>query len=94
MSLDAGIRKEYKKDYIAYKVDTNFVDIGPYKGQFKMWLNMPFDAVEDKKGICKDVTNNGHMGNGSAEIKITTEMVDVTYLIELVKQALAYQMED
>lgn len=92
LSLDAGIRKEYKKDYIAYKVDTNFVDIEPYKGHLKMWLNMPFDAVDDPQEICKDVTNIGHMGNGDAEIKITGE-TDINYVLGLASQALSYQME-
>ena len=92
LSLDAGIRKEYKKDYIAYKVDTNFVDIEPYKGHLKMWLNMPFDAVDDPQEICKDVTNIGHVGNGDAEIKITGE-TDINYVLGLASQALSYQME-
>ncbi len=91
LNLDAGIRKEYKKDYIAYKVDTNFVDIEPYKGHLKMWLNMPFDVVDDPQEICKDVTNIGHMGNGGAEIKITGE-TDINYVMGLALQALSYQL--
>ena len=93
LNLDSGIRKEYKKDYIAYKVETNFVDIEPYKGHLKMWLNMPFEDVDDPKGLCKDVTNIGHMGNGNAEIKITNNG-DMDYIIQLAIQALNYQLGD
>lgn len=91
LALDSGIRKEYKKDYIAYKVDTNFVDIEPYKGHLKMWLNMPFAEVNDPKNICKDVSNIGHMGNGDAEIRIT-DTLNIDEIIQLAKQALIYQL--
>ncbi|NNU78362.1 DUF262 and DUF1524 domain-containing protein [Clostridium estertheticum] len=92
LSLDVAIRKEYKKDYIAYKVDTNFTDIEPYKQHLKLWVNMPFDSVDDPKELFKDVTNIGHMGNGGAEIKIMTT-TDLDAVMEIIKQSLRLQIE-
>lgn len=92
LSLDSAIRKEYKKDYIAYKVDTNFTDIEPYKGHLKLWVNMPFDSVDDPELLCKDVTNIGHMGNGGAEIRINST-TDLDAVMEIVKQSLKSQIE-
>lgn len=57
-----------------------------------MWLNMPFEAVDDNKGVCRDVSYIGHAGNGDVEIKIIADM-DIEYLIELAMQALLYQLE-
>lgn len=93
VSLDAGIKKEYKKDYIAYKLDTNFVDIEPYKGHLKLWVNMPFDKVTDELNLCKDVTNIGHMGNGDAEIKITIN-TNLAAVMEIIIQSHKYQIEE
>lgn len=90
--LDTGIRVEYKKDYIAYKLDTNFVDIEPYKGHLKLWVNMPFSEVSNKTTICKDVTNIGHMGNGDVEIKVTQE-TNMTEVFNIIIQSYNYAME-
>lgn len=90
MTLDSGIRKEYKKDYIAYKIDTNFVDIEPYKGHIKLWVNMRFDEIDDPKGLFKDVTNIGHMGNGDAEVKIEG-LENLDYIIGVIQQSLNQQ---
>ncbi len=91
LTLDPGIRKEYKKYYVAYKVDTNFVDIAPYTNHLKVWLNMPYQEIEDQKNICRDVSAVGHHGNGDIEIKIDS-IEDVDYIIELASQALDYQL--
>ncbi|MBU3191752.1 DUF262 and DUF1524 domain-containing protein [Clostridium bowmanii] len=92
LSLDVGIRKEYKKYYIAYKVETNFTDIEIYKGRLKMWVNMDFDSVDDPKGLCKDVTNIGHGGNGNAEL-IIGPTSDLDAVMEIIKQSLRLQIE-
>ena len=91
LTLDPGIRKEYKKYYVAYKVNTNFVHIALYTNHLKVWLNMPYQEIEDQKNICRDVSAVGHHGNGDIEIKIDS-IEDVDYIIELASQALDYQL--
>lgn len=93
LALDPGIRKEYKKHYIAYKVDTNFADIEPLQNYFKLWLNMPFTELNDEKKISKDFSNIGHLGNGQIGIQVDASS-DLVYILELTKQALAYQLDE
>lgn len=83
INLDPAIREEFKKYYVAYKLDTNFVDIMPQKSNLKIWINLPFTAIYDPKGLCKDMTNIGHWGNGDIEITMDTkeQIEDILALI-------------
>jgi len=47
-NLDSSVRMEFKKLYIAFKMSTNFVDIVPQKSRLQLFLNMPFDAIQDR----------------------------------------------
>ena len=86
LNLDASVREEPKKLYIAYKTTTNFVDIVPQKRGLRLSLNMKFDEIDDPKNICKDVTNIGRWGNGDVEFKISGfEYID--YAMELIQQS-------
>lgn len=83
-NLDSSVREEFKKKYIAYKATTNFVDIVPQQNRLRLSLNMAFTEIHDPKGICKDVTDLGRLGNGDIEIGIasTNDIGDVMYLIQ------------
>lgn len=93
LNLDSSVRQEIKKKYIAFKVTTNFVDVGPQKKCLLLYLNMAFDQVHDPKGLCRDVSSLGHLGNGDVEISLrsTDELDDV---MDLVKQAFDIQFAD
>jgi len=91
LSLDPGIQKEYKKWYIAYKIETNFADFETCKDHFNLTLNMPFTELNDPNQISRDVTNIGHMGNGSIEIKVNSKS-DLVYILSLIKQSLNKQL--
>jgi len=84
LNLDASVREEYKKLYIAYKTITNFVDIIPQKSKLLLVLNMNFDEINDPKSLCRDITNLGRWGNGNVEsgIENISELDDVMFLIE------------
>lgn len=83
-NLDSSVREEYKKNYIAYKTTTNFVDIVPQKSRLRLTLNMAFNEVHDSKGICKDVSGMGRWGNGDIEFGVSNfnEIEDAMYLIQ------------
>ncbi|BDE51304.1 hypothetical protein EEGS01_37630 [Escherichia coli] len=53
MRLDAGITQEVLKLYIAFKAETNFVDVVPQKSRLRLSLNMQFHELVDPKGIAK-----------------------------------------
>jgi predicted transport protein len=62
LALDPNIAEEILKLYIAYKAETNVVDIVPQAARLRLSLNMPFAELRDPKGMAKDVTNLGRWG--------------------------------
>ena len=62
MNLFPAVKKDYKKLYVAYKMDTNFVDIVFQKQRLRISINMKFSEINDPNGICKDVTGLGRCG--------------------------------
>ncbi len=92
-NIDASVKEEVKKLYIAYKTTTNFVDIVPQKSRLRLSLNLRFDEIDDPNGICKDVTNLGRWGNGDVEVGISsTEELD--YIMFLINQSFQKHAED
>lgn len=83
-NLSPEVKREFKKLYIAYKLDTNFVDIVVQKQRLRISLNMKFSEIHDPKGLCKDITGLGRWGNGDVEVLFehTSEIDDVMELIE------------
>lgn len=83
-NLSPDVKREFKKLYIAYKLDTNFVDIVVQKQRLRISLNMKFSEIHDPKGLCKDITGIGRWGNGDVEVffEHTSEIDDVMELIE------------
>lgn len=81
MNLSPDVKREYKKLYIAYKLDTNFVDVVIQKQRLRISVNMKFSEIHDSKGICKDITGLGRWGNGDAEM-LMEHTADVDDIME------------
>ena len=79
--------------YVAYKAETNFVDIVPQAKRLRLSLNMSFAEISDPKGLCKDVTRLGRWGNGDVEVGLSS-LEELPYVIGLVRQALEIQLGD
>lgn len=93
LALDPCVTEEFLKLYVAYKAETNFVDVVPQKSRLRLSLNMKFHEVRDPRGLCRDVTNLGRWGNGDVEVALSrTE--DLPYVMGLVRQAFEKQMGD
>ncbi|MCB1859933.1 MAG: DUF262 domain-containing protein [Gammaproteobacteria bacterium] len=91
LALDACVTEEFLKLYVAYKAETNFVDIVPQKSRLRLSLNMQFHELHDPKGLAKDVTNLGRWGNGDVEVGFS-KSDDLPYVMGLVRQAFEKQM--
>ena len=89
--LDPCVTEEFLKLYVAYKAETNFVDVVPQAKRLRLSLNMRFPEIYDPKGLCKDVTNLGRWGNGDVEIGLET-LEELPYVMGLVRQAFEKQM--
>ena len=91
LALDPCVSEEILKLYIAYKAETNFVDVVALHSRLSLTINMKFYELHDPRKIAKDVTNLGGWGNGDVEISISN-VQDLPYAIGLVRQALEKQM--
>ncbi len=91
LNIDATAKVEFKKLYIAFKAQTNFVDVVPQKSKLRLSLNMDFENIKDPKNLCRDISGLGRWGNGNVEVNLrdASELDDI---IELVQQAFEEQM--
>ena len=90
-ALDPCVSEVILKLYIAYKAETNFVDVVPQIKQLRLSLNMEFHELHDPKGLAKDVTNLGRWGNGDVEVGLNSSD-EISYVMGLVRQAFEKQM--
>ncbi len=90
-ALDERVTEKFNQEYISYMFDKNFVDIVVQTKDLKLYLNMPFNELQDEKNLARDMTNKGHLGNGDIEVKLETKE-SIPYCLGLIKQALEKQM--
>ena len=93
LSLDRCVSEEFLKLYVAYKAETNFVDVVPQKSRLRLSLNLRFYELHDPKNLVRDVTNLGRWGNGDAEVALRT-LEELPYVMGLIRQAFEKQMGD
>ncbi len=92
-NLSPDVKREFKKLYVAYKLDTNFVDIVFQKQRLRITLNMKFSEVIDPNGICRDITGLGRWGNGDVELYME-HTSDVDRVMEIVEQSYRLQADE
>jgi predicted transport protein len=90
-ALDPCVSEEFLKLYVAYKAETNFVDVVPQAKRLKLTLNMRFAELNDPKALCKDVTGKGRWGNGDVEVGLSN-LDELPYVLGLVRQSLELQL--
>ncbi|MEB3274439.1 MAG: DUF262 domain-containing protein [Prochlorothrix sp.] len=91
LALDPCVSEEFLKLYVAYKAETNFVDVVPQAKRLRLSFNMRYADIDDPKGLCKDVTHVGRWGNGDVEIGLES-LEELPYVMGLVRQAFEKQM--
>ena len=92
-NIGAGVKREFKKLYIAYKLDTNFVDIVVQKQRLRVSINMKFSEIHDPKGLCHDITGIGRWGNGDVEV-FFEHLSDIDDVMKLIEQSYKKQLDD
>ena len=91
LAIDPCVSEEFLKQYVAYKAETNFVDVVPQATRLSLTLNLGFYELHDPKGMGRDVTAIGRWGNGDVEI-ILAGLEDLPYVMGLVRQAYEKQI--
>ena len=93
LALDPCVSEEFMKLYVAYKAETNFVDVVPQAKRLRLSINMTFAEINDPKGLCKDVSGTGRWGNGDVEVGLKS-LDELPYIMGLVRQSYERQMGD
>jgi uncharacterized protein with ParB-like and HNH nuclease domain/predicted transport protein len=91
MVLDPCVTEEFLKRYVAYKAETNFVDVVPQAKRLRLSLNVTFHEIDDPRHICKDVSGVGRWGNGDVEVGLSS-VEELPYVMGLVRQSFERQM--
>jgi uncharacterized protein with ParB-like and HNH nuclease domain/predicted transport protein len=91
LALDPCMNEEFLKHFVAYKAETNFVDVVPKVTRLRIAINMRFSQINDPKGICKDVTGGGWWGTGDVQVRLST-LDELPYVLGLVRQSLELQL--
>ncbi|UPA29935.1 DUF262 domain-containing protein [Terrisporobacter glycolicus] len=92
LNISSDVKREFKKLYIAYKVESNFVDIVPQKSKFKLNINMKYSDVIDPYDICIDITNKGSCGNGDIEV-LYDNIEQLDKIMDIIKQSYEKQLD-
>lgn len=93
ISLTPNITSQPKKQTIDFRINNNiFCDIVLQSRGLKIYVNLKSGDLQDQKKVARYVSNVGHWGNGSYEIKLT-DLEDIDYIISLLKQSLRKNKE-
>lgn len=90
-ALDPCVSEEFLKLYVAYKAETNFVDVIPQVKRLLLTINIDFHELHEPRGLARDVTGMGRWGNGNVEVGLSS-LDDVPYMVGLARQALEKQL--
>ena len=93
LAIDPCVVEQFLKRYVAYKAETNFVDVVPQAKGLNLSLNMAFVDINDPRGMCKDATILGHYGNGDVVVSLRS-LDELPYVMGLVRQSYERQMGD
>ena len=85
-NFSPDVTREFKKLYVSYKLDTNFVDVVTQKQRLRISVNMKFSDVYNPNGICRDITNFGRWGNDDVELCMEYTS-DADQLMEIIEQS-------
>ena len=90
-ALNPNVTEEFLKLYVAYKAETNFVDVVPQAKRLLLVLNIRIAELDDPRGLCRDISNIGRWGNGDVEVGLSC-LDELPYVMGLIRQALDRQM--
>lgn len=91
MALDPCVTEVFLKLYVAYKAETNFVDVIPKAKGMRLTLNLSPHELDDPKEISKDISATSRWGNGDVSVDFT-DLSELPYIVGLIRQSFEKQM--
>jgi uncharacterized protein with ParB-like and HNH nuclease domain/predicted transport protein len=86
LAISPHVSEEFKKQYVAFKTHSSFVDVIPQKSRLKLVRNIDFSEINDPQGICWDATGKGLWGNGDVVLGLY-KSEELDYIMTLIRQA-------
>ncbi len=83
LESEQKIEEVPRKVYIAYKVGRGFVEVKLQQNSIKIWID---ENIEDPKGMIRDVSNIGKIGNGNSEVTLKS-FDELDYVVGLIEQS-------
>jgi uncharacterized protein with ParB-like and HNH nuclease domain/predicted transport protein len=93
LSIDPAVYEEVLKLYVAFKADTNFVDVVFKSSGLRLTINLAFGDLQDPQNRAVNVKDKGRWGNGEVSLELDT-LEDVSYAMFLIKQAYVRQFDN
>lgn len=91
LAFDPCVNEEILRHYIAYKAETNFVDVAPLATSLCLFVNMDPSELVDPQGLGEDLTGVGRPGNGRIRVRLE-QTEQIPYVVGLARQAFEKQM--
>ena len=91
MNLDPEVSETFLKYWIAYKVNTNFVDVVPKAKGLRLSINLKYAEISDPAGMTEDISEKGRWGNGDVSVHYR-KLQDLPYIMGLIRQSYEKQL--
>lgn len=91
LAIDPEVSETFLKHWIAYKAETNFVDVVPKAKGLRLSINMKYKEIDDPKGVTEDISGKGRWGNGEVSVHFR-DMDELPYVMTLIRQSYEKQM--
>lgn len=91
MKMDPEVSETFLKYWIAYKVNTNFVDVVPKAKGLRLSINMKYSEISDPEGMTEDISEKGRWGNGDVSVHYR-KLQDLPYIMGLIRQSYEKQL--
>jgi len=92
LAIDPAVYEDVLKLYIAFKADTNFVDVIFKASGLRLTINLAFSDIQDPQNRAVNVKNKGRWGNGEVSFEVDSKE-DIPYAMFLIKQAYDRQFD-
>lgn len=91
LAIDPDVSETFLKHWIAYKAETNFVDVVPKAKGLRLSINMKFKEIDDPKGVTEDISGKGRWGNGEVSVHFR-DLGELPYVMKLIQQSYEKQI--
>ena len=91
LAIDPEVSETFLKHWIAYKAETNFVDVVPKAKGLRLSINMKYKEIDDPKGVTEDISGKGRWGNGEVSVHFR-DIQELPYVMKLIRQSYEKQI--